>query len=58
MARRRTDFQIVEMKTGIISIQTLLNRACRNHYLHTHCTLIVMIPEMMSRAIFYKNHFK
>ena len=43
--------------TGILSMKFLFNRACRNHYLDFHCTLLVMIPEMIPRLTFCKQSF-
>ena len=42
---------------GIPSIKILLNIARRNYYLDSHCILVVMIPEMMTRAIYCKKSF-
>ena len=40
----------MEIWTGILSKKVSLNRACRNHYLSSGCTLITMIHEMMPWA--------
>ena len=42
---------LVNKNIEILLIKILLNRTCRNHYLDSHCTSIVMITEMMPEAI-------
>ena len=40
---------------GMLSIKTPLNIYSWNHYLDSCCTLMLMIPEMMARAIYCKK---
>ena len=42
---------LVNKNIEVLSGRVLLNRTCRNHYLDSHCTSIVMITEMMPEAI-------
>ena len=44
-------------KTEERSIKLPLNRDCPSRCLNSRCTLMVIIPDMMLRAICCKNHF-
>ena len=42
---------------GISSIKIRLSIARRNHYLDFHCTLTVIMPELMAQALCFIKSF-
>lgn len=50
------EFDNENKNAGILSIKISLSKTHRNHYLDSHCILMVMVPEMMIRAMCCEKH--